>query len=195
LNDDFDNWEYDHLRGLFDFELEPHDKNTQFPTRWHLADNVSIYCCIKTINSSEKQSSSSCFDKLHTDSLDAFVRNVCARENKDRSDDWLKVLNKADILHFEDLTSLDRVEWDRIPGLTVNAKRLLRAATDRHRTTASGEQRRQITNNPNDKHEEQIESLTPSGLLIKNFLIHNQSICILQRIHQLLILKFTPISI
>jgi hypothetical protein len=195
LNDDFDKWEYDHLRGLFDLELEPHRKNTQFPIRWHLADTVSIYCCIKNISSSEKQSSSSRFDKLRTNLLDTFVRDVCARENIDRSDTWLQALKNADILHFEDLISLDRTEWDRIPGLTVNGKRILRAATDRHQTIAVGEQRRQITINPTDENGEQIESLNPAGLLINNYFIHNQSACILQRIHQLLSLKLTPVFI
>ncbi|CAF4796199.1 unnamed protein product, partial [Rotaria sp. Silwood2] len=150
LNDAFDRWEYDHLCGLFDLELEPHDSNTRFPTRWHLADDVSIYCRIKTINNNEQKTSLSRFDRLYTDSLDRFVRNVCAQENNSRGDDWLKALRDADIVHFEHLASLDRAEWDRIPGLTVNAKRLLRAAADRHRTSTVGEQRRPITNNSKD---------------------------------------------
>ncbi|CAF4161047.1 unnamed protein product [Rotaria sp. Silwood2] len=162
LNDEFDRWEYDHLRGLFELELEPHGSNTRFPTRWHLADNVSIYCRINTINSSEQNASSSHFDRLHTDSLDAFVQDVCAHENNNRSNEWLKALRDADILHFEHLTSLDRTEWDRIPGLTVNAKRILRAEADRHRTSTVGEQRRQITNNSEDENKEEIEHLATS---------------------------------
>ncbi|CAF4819223.1 unnamed protein product [Rotaria sp. Silwood1] len=162
LNDEFDRWEYDHLRGLFDLELEPHVSNTRFPTRWQLANNVSIYCRIKTINNNEQKTSSSHFNRLHTDSLDTFVQNVCAQENNSRSNDWLKALRDADIVHFEHLTSLDRTEWDRIPGLTVNAKRILRAAADRHRTSTVGGQRQQITNNTKDENTEEIEALTIS---------------------------------
>ncbi|CAF0908395.1 unnamed protein product [Rotaria sordida] len=169
LNDEFDRWEYDHLRGLFDLELVPHDNNTRFPNRWHLADNVSIYCQIKTINNNEQKTSLSHFDRLYTNSLDTFVRNVCAQENNSRSDDWLKALRDAEIVNFEHLASLDRTEWDRIPGLTVNAKRILRAATDRHRISNVSEQRRQITNSSKNENKEKTEVLDISeNLSISN---------------------------
>ncbi|CAF4209270.1 unnamed protein product [Rotaria magnacalcarata] len=162
LNDDFDKWEYDHLRGLFDLELVPHDSNSKFPSRWHLADNVSIYCRITIINSNEQIGSSSRFDRLHADSLDAFVRNVCAQENNDRSGDWLKALKAADIFHFEHLASLDRTEWDRIPLLSVNAKRILRAEVDRQRTNIVGEQRRHVITNTIDENKEENSLLNIS---------------------------------
>jgi hypothetical protein len=150
-NDDFGLWSYDHWHGLFDLELKPHGDNVQFPERWCLAQDVKIHCHIKTCNSKEKTSLPSHMDRPRTATLDAFVHDVCKRENNGQSESWLRTLKQEDIFSFEDLNNLKKSEWDQMVKLSVNARRILKAAVDRERTSIAGERRRQVIDDPNDE--------------------------------------------
>ncbi|CAF3923033.1 unnamed protein product [Rotaria sordida] len=160
LTDDFGPWQYDHWQGLFDLELRPHGDNTQFPERWCLADKVTIHCRIEINNSGEKTLLPSYMDRPRTGTLDAFIHDVCARENNGQNEAWLKALKQEDIFNFEHLTNLNQSEWNRIHKLSVNAKRILKAAVDRERTNTAGERRRQVINDSIDENNEQMEPLT-----------------------------------
>jgi len=165
-NDDFGTWPYDHWHGLFDLELEPHGDKVQFPAQWRLAHDVTIHCRIETCNSTEKTLPPSHMDRPRTETLDVFVHDVCVRQKNGQSKSWLKALNQEDIFSFEHLTNLNQSEWDRIYKLPVNAKKILKAAVDRERTSTAGERRRQVIKDPDDENKEQTESLITTGLLI-----------------------------
>ncbi|CAF4640531.1 unnamed protein product [Rotaria sp. Silwood2] len=183
-NDEFGPWSYDHWHGLFDLELKPHGDNVEFPERWRLAQNVKIHCCIETCNSKERNSFPSHTDRPRTATLDVFVHDVCKRENNGQSESWLKGLRQEDIFSFEHLNNLNQFEWDRIHALSVNAKRILKVAVDRERTSIAGERRRRVIDEPNDENKEQTDttsvedsSITDSELfanlhLIKLFIWH-----------------------
>ena len=168
-DDGFDKWEYDHLHGLFDLDLVPHNNANSFPARWCLAENVSIYGRIEIINSNENTTSSSHYNRSCPDSLEDFIRHICAQKNNKRSEDWLGVLREADICNLEDLISLERMDWERIPQLTVNAKRILRAAADRHRSSVPVPQHQQITTDPIGEEEKNNLSSLQIGHLINIF--------------------------
>ena len=85
VKDAFDQWDYDHLHGRFDLDLEPHTRNTSFPTRWCLSDNVSIYCRIQQAHSNGNTTSLSNFDQSTTTSTKKFLRNTRSQENNNRS--------------------------------------------------------------------------------------------------------------
>ena len=158
--DDFGAWSYDHLHGLFDLELAPHGSNVQqFPDQWSLADDVKIYWRIENESSREKTSLSSYTDRSHRRTLEAFVHDICMRENNGKSGGWLEALRQEDILTFEHLTNLNQSEWDRIHRLPVNAKRILKSAVDQERTNIAGEYRRQIIKDLNDQNNEETESI------------------------------------
>ncbi|CAF3930859.1 unnamed protein product [Rotaria sp. Silwood1] len=163
LIDDFSTWQYDHWHGLFDLTLEPYerDHNIHFPARWHLADNVQIYCRIKNDDSSQPTSSSPT-DSPRTASLDVFIHDICDRENNGRANKWLRALDEEDIFTFEHLTNLRQSEWDNIHSLPLNAKKILKEAVDREREHAAGERRQRIINDPKDENNEQTESTKPS---------------------------------
>ena len=100
LKDAFDQWDYDHLHGLFDLDLEPHTRNTAFPTRWCLSDNVSIYCRVQPINSNGKTTVVSNFEQSTAASTETYLRHTLPQENNDR--------NKDSTLLLEDLLILDK---------------------------------------------------------------------------------------
>lgn len=165
-NDDFGTWSYDHWQGLFDFELKPHEDNVQFPERWCLADDVTIHLRMETCNSREKTSISSHADTPRTASLDLFVQDVCTCDNNGQSGSWLNVLNQEAIYTFEHLTNLNQSEWDSIRKLPVNAKRMLKAAVDRARTSIDSERRRQVIKDLNDGNKEDTESFITKSLFL-----------------------------
>ncbi|CAF0945876.1 unnamed protein product [Adineta ricciae] len=86
VKDAFDEWTYDHLRGLFDLDLKPHTSNTTFPTRWCLSDNVSIYCRIQQIDSTGSTPSSlKNSDRSTSIPVDKFLRHSRSQDNSGRS--------------------------------------------------------------------------------------------------------------
>ncbi|CAF4435794.1 unnamed protein product [Rotaria sp. Silwood2] len=105
-------------------------------------------------------------------------------KNNGQSESWLKGLRQEDIFSFEHLNNLNQFEWDRIHALSVNAKRILKVAVDRERTSFAGERRRRVIDEPNDENKEQTDttsvedsSITDSELfanlhLIKLFIWH-----------------------
>lgn len=84
VKDAFDEWNYDHLRGLFDLNLKSHTGNASFPIRWCLSDNVSIYYRIEQINSPGSTPSSS------NTAADKFLRHSRSQENNGRNSTQFK---------------------------------------------------------------------------------------------------------
>jgi len=156
LTDDFSTWTYDQWRGIFDLELAPHGTNARFPTRWSLADNARIHCLINNYDSMGTKSSSSFNDRPRTGSLDVFVGDVCAHENNGQTNAWLDALHQEDIRTYQDLTNLRQTEWDNIRKLTVNAKKILKAALDRERENVDGDRRRSTACDLNPEGDDQI---------------------------------------
>ncbi|CAF1248626.1 unnamed protein product [Didymodactylos carnosus] len=67
VTDDFPDWEHDDWQGLLNVELEPYGSNIRFPTKWHLADNVSIHCRITNSDPEKVLSPPSPIDRLQSE--------------------------------------------------------------------------------------------------------------------------------
>jgi hypothetical protein len=151
ITDEFGTWSYDHFRGLFELELHPHG-NESFQTCWVLGNDARIYCQFVFIGTQQanKMSTSLIRDRPRTNSLEQFVRDVCAKENMD-ADKWIGLLHEEYIFSFIHLSNLKQTEWDNIKRLPMNAKRILKAAVDRERESADDDRRRRFeTNSTNE---------------------------------------------
>ena len=143
ITDDFGSWTYDHLRDLFEIELRSHLEKS-FPSCWILANDACIHC--QFVFSGTQQASettmSLIFEPPRTNSLEQFVEDVCAKEDNMKNADWLNALHAEDIFSFTHLANLKQTEWDNIKRLSMNAKRILKAAVDRERENAADDRRR-----------------------------------------------------
>lgn len=54
LVDEFDTWHFDHLHGLFEFNLLPVD-NITFPRRWQLTTDAELLIRMDTVDFDERQ--------------------------------------------------------------------------------------------------------------------------------------------
>ncbi len=150
--DEFGAWSYDHFRGLFEMELRSHLKKS-FPTSWVLDKDARIHC--QYVFSDTRQANETTGflvrDRPRTSSLEQFVEDICAKEDNKQADKWLEALQAEDILSFTHLSNLKQTEWDNIKKLSMNAKRILKAAVDRERETAADDRRRWFEeNSPNE---------------------------------------------
>ena len=157
-NDDFGSWAHDHWQGLFGLDLEPYDNNGQFPQHWCLAEDVKIHCRIEDCTAEGKTSVPTHMDGPRTMSLELFVQDVCKREKHNQSESWLETLKKEDIFSYEHLNNLNQSEWDRMQHLSMNARRTLKAAVDRQRTSIAHEHCQQVIEDSNDENNEETNS-------------------------------------
>ena len=152
ITDEFGTWSYDHFRDLFEIELRSHLKRS-FPSHWILANDADIHCQFIFSGTSQASESitSSTNDRPRTSSLELFIEDVCAKENNRRAKQWIEALYAEDILSYSHLSNLKQTEWDTIKKLPMNAKRILKAAVDRERESASDDRRRCFEeNSPNE---------------------------------------------
>ncbi|CAF1390520.1 unnamed protein product [Adineta steineri] len=141
--DEFGAWSYDHLRDLFEIELRAH-RDEFFPSPWILAEDARIHCqfIFSGTQQANETSTSLILERPRTSSLEQFVRDVCSKEDNMQTDKWLAALHAEDILSFAHLSNLKQSEWDNIKRLSMNAKRILKAAVDRERESAADDRRR-----------------------------------------------------
>ena len=139
IADEFGPWSYDHLRGLFELELRSH-LTKSFPSAWILDKDARIHCHFVFSGARQDATTTTAslnFDNPRTNSLEQFVQDVCAKEENMKATEWLEALRAEDILSFPHLSNLKQTEWDNIRRLSMNAKRILKAAVDRDRESVS----------------------------------------------------------
>ena len=143
ITDEFGTWFYDHFRGLFETELRSYSEKS-FPPYWTLDNEAHIYCqfVIDGTEQDNETGTSSILAPPRTNSLEQFVNDVCAKEDNAQANSWLKALYAEDIITFAHLSNLKQTEWDNIKRLTMNARRILKAAVDRERESAADDRRR-----------------------------------------------------
>lgn len=142
VTDEFGTWPYDHFRGLFDLELR-RCSNEPFPNSWTLADHAGLRCRVIFIGSgfADEKLGTTVADRPRTTSLDQFVLDVCDKEDNQPAEAWIKCLREEDIRTFSHLLNLKQTEWDNIKKLSMNAKRILKAAVDRERESVANDRR------------------------------------------------------
>jgi hypothetical protein len=142
-NDEFGTWSYDHFRDLFEIELRSHLEKF-FPPCWVLTNDARIHCqfVFSGTRQDNETTPSRIFDRPRTSSLEQFVQDVCAKEDNLPARKWFEALQAEDILSFPHLSNLKQTEWDNIKRLSMNAKRILKAAVDRERENAADDRRR-----------------------------------------------------
>lgn len=177
VTDEFGTWSYDHFRGLFDLELRP-CSDEPFPDAWTLAENPSLRCRIifsRTCSADEKMSTA-ISDRPRTDSLDQFVHDVCAKEDNQLAQKWVDCLGRNDIFTFSHLLNLKQTEWDHIKILSINAKKILKAAVDRERESAAEDRRRIFEQNTPDPSSPNVTSIVVCRLRFRldlSFYLHS----------------------
>lgn len=143
ITDEFSTWSYDHFRDLFEIELRPHLEES-FPSCWTLNNQTSIHCRFIRfgIRQNDEPNTSSIPDRPRTSTLEQFVYDVCAKDGNDKAKKWYDTLCIEDIRTFTHLSNLKQTEWDNIKKLSMNAKRILKAAVDRERENVADDRRR-----------------------------------------------------
>ena len=148
ITDEFGTWFYDHFRGLFQISVHPY-RSESFPTCWTLVNNACIYCQLVFEGSEQANGMGTSLirdRRPQTNSLEQFVRDVCAKENMN-ADEWIKLLHGEYIFSFTHLSNLKQTEWDHIRKLPMNAKRVLKTAVDRERESVADDRRRRFEEN------------------------------------------------
>jgi hypothetical protein len=114
------------------------------PTCWLLAKDARIHCqfAFSGTRQANETTTPLIFDRPRTTSLEQFVHDVCAKEDNMQGEKWFEALCAEDILSFTHLSNLKQTEWNNIKKLTMNAKRILKAAVDRERESAADDRRR-----------------------------------------------------
>ncbi|CAF1688564.1 unnamed protein product, partial [Adineta ricciae] len=108
--DEFDTWNFDQLRDLFELILVP--EGEKFPLVWELASDVQIlylfelYGRNKTNNYENPQTNRNA-DQPSRASLEQFVIDVCEKENNGMTNKWLQALYADDIIAFDHLANLN----------------------------------------------------------------------------------------
>ncbi|CAF1102388.1 unnamed protein product, partial [Didymodactylos carnosus] len=182
ITDEFGTWSYDHFRGLFEIELRTHSEKNS-PSCWTLDKDVRIYCKFMVVGDLQNNETrtSSILDRPRTNSLEQFVNDVCAKEDNAQTNVWLKALHEEDIFTFAHLSNLKQTEWDNIKKLTMNAKRILKAAVDRERESAADDRRRlfeesspnkELPTTTNESHKGSRSELYANLHLIKLFIYY-----------------------
>lgn len=143
ITDEFGTWPYDHFRHLFEMELRSHLEKS-FPPCWILDNNARIHCQFIPFGSRQNNETLTSLipDRPRTSSLQQFVYDVCAKDGNTEVRKWCDILYREDIRTFTHLSNLKQTEWDKIKILSMNAKRILKAAVDRERESADDDRRR-----------------------------------------------------
>ncbi|CAF4654000.1 unnamed protein product [Rotaria sp. Silwood1] len=140
LVDEFDTWYFDQLRGLFELNLIPDEK--QFPRRWKLAADAQIFYTIELAGKQkrddyENEKTIRNIDRPSTVSLERFVEDVCEKENNGMAAKWLDALRADDIFTYDHLANLKYAEWNELKVLSINGKKILKSYIDHEKQMAS----------------------------------------------------------
>jgi hypothetical protein len=71
-----------------------------------------------------------------TESLETFIRDVCEIEDNGMETVWLNALRGEDIRKYSHLSNLNRVEWERINKLSMNALKTMKTYVDQDKQMA-----------------------------------------------------------
>lgn len=153
IEDEFDAWYFDHMRGIFDISLLPYKPSTQFPLKWKLAENIEIFYEIQTDDSNEHSENTSqnrrVSDRPSTISLDRFIHDVCQQLNNGQAQKWINILRQEDITTYSHLANLKFSEWEEIKTLSVNARKLLKAFVNQEKQMAAEKKKNNQRNGMN----------------------------------------------
>jgi hypothetical protein len=154
LTDEFDAWEFDHFRNIFDIWLTVNLNNKEsFPTRWKLATNVLInYIIVDRLTASDDDQRSRHIERPNTKSLENFLRDICELEDNGMFEEWFEALTEVEnISTYSHLTNLNQKEWEQIHKLPMNALKTIRFYVDREKQMP--EQRKTKNNEDEDQSE------------------------------------------
>jgi hypothetical protein len=137
IEDEFDTWYFDYMRGLFDLWLIPTNTQT-FPLKWSITENAEILFKIgnKSVNSISDINNSSAngnIDRPNTVSLEKFISDICEKENNGNTEKWLEGLRTEDIRSYAHLANLKFTEWEQMKSLSTNARKILKSYVDREK--------------------------------------------------------------
>ncbi|CAF3939418.1 unnamed protein product [Adineta steineri] len=125
IEDEFDAWQFDYMRGICDLWLIPVDPVSEFPLKWKLSDEARIFYKVQTEAETPQKNDSSTaqcnVDRPSTVSLEQFVKDVCEKLNNGQAEKWICSLREEDITTYPHLANLKFSEWAEIKTLSVNA--------------------------------------------------------------------------
>ncbi len=132
IEDEFDAWYFDHMRGIFDIWLLPNHPSTQFPLKWKLAANAQVFYEIHNTEDSNQQDGNFSQEQRNSDrpstvSLERFIQGVCQQLNNGQAQKWINALREEDITTYPHLDNLKLSEWAEIKTLPLNARKLLKS--------------------------------------------------------------------
>ncbi|CAM4929864.1 unnamed protein product [Rotaria socialis] len=137
LEDEFDTWYFDYMRGLFDIWLIPTNSQT-FPLKWSITEDAEILFTVgnKSISAIDDANNTSAIgniDRPSTVSLEKFINDICEKENNGNTERWLEGLRNEDIRSYSHLANLKFTEWEQMKSLSTNARKILKSYVDREK--------------------------------------------------------------
>ncbi|CAF1473048.1 unnamed protein product [Adineta ricciae] len=137
LVDQFDTWNFDYLRGLFELNLLP--PSGPFPKAWQIDDNTQFFYLLELPhgNNGTNCQRARNNDRPSTVSLQRFVEDVCDKENNGMGKKWLNALTQDDIFTYDHLVNLKFDEWNQLKTLSMNGRKILKSYVDREKQMAN----------------------------------------------------------
>jgi predicted flap endonuclease-1-like 5' DNA nuclease len=146
IEDEFDAWRFDQMRGIFELWLMPPNSHTHFPLKWKLSDDAQIFYQIQrdsdTLQSNDSPQKERNVDRPNTVSLERFIGDVCEKLNNGQGQKWINDLRQEDITTYAHLANLKFSEWTEIETLSVNARKLIKAFVNQEKQAASDKKKK-----------------------------------------------------
>jgi hypothetical protein len=153
IEDEFDAWYFDRLRGIFDLVLVPAAPATVFSNKWKLSENAQIFYKLETDEQPSLPTSTEEEATIEhrnvgppsTASLEQFVKGVCENLNNGQAERWLELLRNEDIRTYTHLANLKYSEWNDIRTIPVNARKDLKNFVNLEKQMAAGKKTKERT--------------------------------------------------
>lgn len=141
IEDEFDTWYFDYMRGMFDIWLIPRNSET-FPLKWSVNNDTEISFMISNTGiisniGNNNGSTNRNMDWPSTVSLERFISDICQKENNGNADKWIAELHNEDIQSYTHLANLKFTEWDQMKTLSVNARKVIKSYVEREKILSS----------------------------------------------------------
>ncbi|CAF1398490.1 unnamed protein product [Adineta steineri] len=154
IEDEFDTWYFDYMRGMFDIWLIP--RNTQtFPLKWSINEDTEISLNITSAGiitniGNNNISTGGNIDRPSTVSLERFINDICQKENNGNTDKWLAELHNEDIQSYTHLANLKFSEWEQMKTLSINARKIIKSYVEREKILSSEVKKTNKSENDSD---------------------------------------------